>query len=439
MSVHAVNNNAGPDNLTPSIIVYGAVPRIPLPDCSSLPPDKKTRFRAMKIARQEMETITAQRPVASALKHRHSLRPHPFFKFGEKVRIWREEQNKFVGLYTVHAYDNEKTVYVMTDKIRPFSVSKIRLIPPSADENQVQITPSPISLQEHVANNESPDSLAENPSRRLPWISSEFPDVPQKFGSFISSSSPLYRTVIDAFLASPISHSTFQSFLKREAPSVYVTVMVKNKHDSRFNEAKIEEINKVVQLGTYEIVPETDYVSRGTVPESRFVLTIKNHGEESEYFKARLVILGHLDPDKPRVVSEAPIVLKSSIRLLLTIISSYRFPVWSRDITLAFFQSKEILKRDVYVRPPEGENVLQQIGAPAGSILKAVKPQYGLAESPGYWRQTFRDWHITDLQMHPTILDPCFFFKSGPSGLGGVQVTQVDDTCGGGSSEFSLL
>ena len=95
MSVHAVNNIAGLDALTPSILVYGVVPRIPLPDCSSLSPDEKTRFRAMKIARQEMETITAQRRVASALKHRHSLRPHPFFKFGDKVRIWQEEQNKY--------------------------------------------------------------------------------------------------------------------------------------------------------------------------------------------------------------------------------------------------------------------------------------------------------------------------------------------------------
>ena len=51
LSAHAIKNTAGPDGLTPSILVYSAVPRIPLADCSSLPPDEKTRFRAMKIAR----------------------------------------------------------------------------------------------------------------------------------------------------------------------------------------------------------------------------------------------------------------------------------------------------------------------------------------------------------------------------------------------------
>ena len=48
-------------------------------------------------------------------------------------------------------------------------------------------------------------------------------------------------------------------------------------------------------------------------------------------------------------------------------------------------ESTDPLKRDVCVMPSKGELVLQDIGAPPVSILKAVKPQYGLAESPGYW------------------------------------------------------
>ena len=117
----------------------------------------------------------------------------------------------------------------------------------------------------------------------------------------------------------------------------------------------------------------------------------------------------------------------------------YSFSLWSRYITLAFLQSKEKLKREVYVRPPKGENVLSQIGAPDGSVLKAVKPQYSLVESPGYWWQNFREWHVTGLKMKPINLDHCFFYKFGPCGLDGVQLTQVDDTCGGGSSDFSAL
>ncbi len=64
-------------------------------------------------------------------------------------------------------------------------------------------------------------------------------------------------------------------------------------------------------MGTYEFIPEDQISRKGIVLHSRFVLCIKNHGEPTEQYKARLVILGHIDPDKSRVVNEAPTVMKS--------------------------------------------------------------------------------------------------------------------------------
>ncbi len=89
-----------------------------------------------------------------------------------------------------------------------------------------------------------------------------------------------------------------------------------------------------------------------TILKSRFVLTIKTFENPDEYFKARLVILGHIDPHKPRVVNEAPTVLKSSVRLAVALIASKSFQIWSRDISQAFLQSEDPLRRTVYVRPP---------------------------------------------------------------------------------------
>ena len=43
------------------------------------------------------------------------------------------------------------------------------------------------------------------------------------------------------------------------------------------------------------------------------------------------------------------------------------------------------------------------------------------------------------LKMKASALDPCFFYKIGPNGIEGLQVTQVNDTCGGRSSDFSVL
>ena len=155
-----------------------------------------------------------------------------------------------------------------------------------------------------------------------------------------------------------------QNITDKNASLICVKVSVKNTDDPRFGQAKEDEIDKLVRMGTYKIVPESNIEADGAVLRSRLVLTIKNSGEESEYFKARLVILGHLDPDKPRVVNEAPTVNKSSIRTVLTLIASFGFNLFPRDISLAFLQSKDELKRNVYVRPPKGSNVLQTIGAP---------------------------------------------------------------------------
>ena len=417
LSVHAVNNTAGPDGITPSILVYGSVPRLPLPDTRTMLATQIRRFEAMRAARREMETITAQRRISAALKHRHDLRPFPVYKFGDKVRIWREELNRFAGPYTVHGYDNEKTVYVMTDKIRPFSTSVVRLIPP---DSPTDITPKELSSVP-------------------PAIYKELEKMQSEIGPSVPTDKRFYDSICNAFFQEPFSKSTLSAFASLGACKSYITVTVKDKNDSRFTQAKMDEVEQLVKMGTFKFVPESSISKNGTLLHSRFVLTIKNFEEPNQYFKARLVILGHVDPEKPRVVNEAPTVLKSSVRLVLTLIASHSFTVWSRDITLAFIQSKENLKRDVYVRPPKGENILSKIGAPPGSILKAIKPQYGLAESPGYWWQTFRDWHVTDLKMGVTALDPCFFFKHGPQGLEGIQITQVDDTCGGGNNDFSIL
>ena len=55
------------------------------------------------------------------------------------------------------------------------------------------------------------------------------------------------------------------------------------------------------------------------------MLAIKNPESADPIFKARFVILGHKDPDKDRVVNEAPTVLRSSVRLVIALSQIYNF------------------------------------------------------------------------------------------------------------------
>ncbi len=69
-------------------------------------------------------------------------------------------------------------------------------------------------------------------------------------------------------------------------------------------------------------------------------------------YKNRLIIQVNRDPQKGLVVTEAPTILRSSIRLILALSSMYDFLLWSRDVKQAFIQSAFPMDRAIYIKPP---------------------------------------------------------------------------------------
>ena len=72
IATKAVTNKAGSEGITPTLLLFGATPKIALPNLENLQLDQKAIFKAMKAARKEMEAVTAQIRVKEALKHRVS-------------------------------------------------------------------------------------------------------------------------------------------------------------------------------------------------------------------------------------------------------------------------------------------------------------------------------------------------------------------------------
>ena len=135
LAVHAVNNTAGPDGIVPTLLVFGSLPRLPLPAFSSLPLTQQQRFDAMKTARDEMMAITAQRRIREALKT-YTRKSQPFIpEEGQHVLVYREGTKRFEGPFVVHSYDNRKTVHLLVPnsaghvKVVPFSLSAVKPIP----------------------------------------------------------------------------------------------------------------------------------------------------------------------------------------------------------------------------------------------------------------------------------------------------------------------
>ncbi len=54
---------------------------------------------------------------------------------------------------------------------------------------------------------------------------------------------------------------------------------------------------------------------------------------------------------------------------------------------------------------------MKMLNQPQNAMLQALKPIYGLKESHGYSWQTFKNYHVVDLEMSQSIMDPCLFFK----------------------------
>jgi hypothetical protein len=165
---------------------------------------------------------------------------------------------------------------------------------------------------------------------------------------------------------------------------------------------------------------------------SRFVDEIKFPGTPKAFEKSRLVVQAYNDQEKELVLTQSPTIQRVSQRLILCITAIGRHELHLRDISQAYIQSTTNLNRDFYVRPPK--ELQNQLGLSEGSVLKVLKPLYGVPEAGNLWFRTYHEYHISKLQIQQSTFDPCLLHCTGPFGLVGLQ---TDDTLILASQEFA--
>eukprot|EP00171_Calliarthron_tuberculosum_P004960 IDg4960t1 len=147
MAVKAVNDSVGPDGLVPTLLVYGALPRLGFP---SDPPAQSTRNRAqaLKKATQEMSRYFASRQYKDAMKSRsgpvvtavHNL------PLGSPVLVYRPKLDKYDGPFKLLSLDGE-TMTVLTP--RGLSQFRTTVCKPFYEEQAKPGTAQPI-VSSHV-------------------------------------------------------------------------------------------------------------------------------------------------------------------------------------------------------------------------------------------------------------------------------------------------
>ena len=80
--------------------------------------------------------------------------------------------------------------------------------------------------------------------------------------------------------------------------------------------------------------------------------------------------------------------------------------LYLRDISQAYVQSATNLNREFYVRPP------RELQISDDSVLKVVKPLYGIPEARNHWFKTYHSHHVEQLQMSQSTYDPCLLYSN---------------------------
>jgi len=167
--------------------------------------------------------------------------------------------------------------------------------------------------------------------------------------------------------------------------------------DDQFSASRQKEITGLLEKGVFEIVKLIDIPQGVRLFNSRFVDEVKNKGTDRAFEKSRLVIQAYNDLEKELVLTQSPTIQRVSQRLILYI-AAIKLPdgrLYLRDISQAYVQSTINLNREFYVRPPY--ELSRELGIEEDSILKVIKPLYGVPEAGNHWFKTYHSHHVDQL------------------------------------------
>eukprot|EP00435_Cladocopium_sp_Y103_P006894 s1307_g2.t1 len=206
-----------------------------------------------------------------------------------------------------------------------------------------------------------------------------------------------------------------------------------------FEKAKSKEVQNRLQTGTVERMFRNE-LSPEQILRCRWLYVWKpvedpqeqkEIGGRSRKAKARLVVLGYMDPQLDTIPRDSPTLGKTSKMFIAQIIASMRWTLMSFDIKAAFLQGKTQEGRVIAVEPvPE---MIKAMNLRENEVCRLVKSAYGLIDAPFLWF-TELDKTLKELGFISSPFDLCLYMlhekdKAEPAGILGVHVD--DGLCGG--------
>ena len=206
---------------------------------------------------------------------------------------------------------------------------------------------------------------------------------------------------------------------------------------AEFDAAKGKEIENWLKTNTVKKILR-NHLAPEQVLRCRWILTWKALDAEDQKLlkkthkaKARLVVLGYLDPELESIQRDSPTLNRQSRMLALQLIATMGWTVQSFDIKSAFLQGSRDDARILGVEPVE--ELRKAMKLKENEIVQLTKSAYGLIDAPHAWYQELNR-KLQGLGFQRSPFDPCLYtlFRPGnatPSGILGVHVD--DGLCGG--------
>ena len=211
-----------------------------------------------------------------------------------------------------------------------------------------------------------------------------------------------------------------------------------------FTHAKQSEVQNWLKTGTVSKILR-DKIPKEQILKCRWILTWKPLDQEDQRktqkthkAKARLVILGYLDPHIDQLPRDSPTLGRHSKMLMLQLIASMNWTLQSFDIKAAFLQGKPQTDRILGMEPTT--EMMEALQMKTDEVCKLEKGAYGLIDAPYMWYKAILE-ELTRLGFEQSPFDPCvFMLREATTGKPeGVLGLHVDDGLCGGNHRFQTV
>ncbi len=420
-ALKALNDSTGPDGLVPTLLVYGALPRLGLP-IDKPSPTMYERAIAVRKATDEMSKHFASRQVRDALRMRNGpdITDIHSTPIGAHALVYRLHKDKWEGPYTLLDRQDENCTVLLPQPSGP-TLFRSTVVKPyfasSPDGNHTTTLNDTTNVTTGTGNNEGGVEEGRAAENSLLGPAAYFSLVMPSDAATASSHSDLHNVA---------ELEDFLQIVKCNTAAVAGNVR-------RFDSSRKKELLGLAEKGTFSIVPASTAEGH-RIFGSRFVDTVKNEGTPDAFEKSRLVVQAFND-NKHGFLTHSPTVQRSSQRLLLAVHAmDPSLQIFTRDVTQAYTQSSTRINRPIFVRAPP------ELGLSDDKILQINSPFYGIPEAGVHWFTTYLKHHVEKLGMTSSSHDLCLLYTTdSQSSVRGITCLQTDDTLSAGNTKFMAL